>query len=114
MRSAKLRHVGASIEDVDDRPSRTLDKALFQQLATAQWFAERRSLLISGPSGSVRPARLHPRPESLQGQLHIVYRRLPRLFAELELAHGDDRLPRLFRSLVKAVLLILDGWGPDG
>ncbi len=44
----------------------------------------------------------------------VVYRRLPRLFAELELAHGDDRLPRLFRSLVKAVLLILDGWGPDG
>ena len=38
---------------------------------------------------------------------------LPRLFAELELAHGDGRFPRLFRSLVKADLLILDDWGPD-
>ena len=37
----------------------------------------------------------------------------PRLFADLELAHGDGRFPRLFRSLVKADLLILDDWGPD-
>jgi len=34
MRTAKLRHVGAAIEDVDYRASRKLDKALFQQLAT--------------------------------------------------------------------------------
>lgn len=26
---------------------------------------------------------------------------------------GDGRFPRLFRSLVKANLLILDDWGPD-
>ena len=37
----------------------------------------------------------------------------PRLFADLELAHGDGRFPRLFRSLTKADLLILDDWGPD-
>jgi DNA replication protein DnaC len=43
----------------------------------------------------------------------VIYKRLPRLFAELELAHGDGRFPRLFRSLVRADLLILDDWGPD-
>ena len=42
-----------------------------------------------------------------------IYQRLPRLFADLELAHGDGRFPRLFRSLAKADLLILDDWGPD-
>jgi len=51
MRSAKLRHVGASIEDVDYRTSRKLDKALFQQLATGRWIAEHRNLLITGPCG---------------------------------------------------------------
>ncbi len=30
-----------------------------------------------------------------------------------ELAHGDGRFPRLFRSLTKVNLLILDDWGPD-
>ena len=38
---------------------------------------------------------------------------MPRLFADLELAHGDGRFTRLFRTLVKADLLILDDWGPD-
>ena len=43
----------------------------------------------------------------------MLYARVPRLFADLELAHGDGRFTRLFRTLVKADLLILDDWGPD-
>lgn len=42
-----------------------------------------------------------------------LYKRLPRLFDELELTHGDGRSPSLFRSLTKTQLLILDDWGPD-
>jgi DNA replication protein DnaC len=53
MRSARLRHSQASIEDVDYRAPRHLDKALFQQLATGRWVAEHRSLLITGPCGLV-------------------------------------------------------------
>ena len=41
------------------------------------------------------------------------YARVPRLFADLELSHGDGRFPRLFRTLTKVDLLILDDWGPD-
>jgi len=33
--------------------------------------------------------------------------------ALLELAHGDGRFPRLFRSITKAQLLVVDDWGPD-
>ena len=51
MRTAKLRHVGAAIEDVDYRTPRKLDKALFQQLATGRWIDERRNLMITGPCG---------------------------------------------------------------
>ena len=42
-----------------------------------------------------------------------LYKRMPRLFDELELAHGDGRFPRLFKNLTKTQLLILDDWGPD-
>jgi DNA replication protein DnaC len=51
--------------------------------------------------------------KACRDNLTVIYQRLPRLFADLELAHGDGRFPRLFRSLVKADLLILDDWGPD-
>ena len=43
----------------------------------------------------------------------MLYARVPRLFADLELAHGDGRFARLFRMLVKTDLLVLDDWGPD-
>jgi DNA replication protein DnaC len=49
LRSARLRHGQASVEDVDYRASRRLDKALFQQLAAGRWIAEHRNLLITGP-----------------------------------------------------------------
>src|SRR5208282_299174 len=43
----------------------------------------------------------------------VHYARVPRLFAELELAHSDGRFARMFRTLIKADLLILDDLGPD-
>jgi DNA replication protein DnaC len=38
---------------------------------------------------------------------------VPRLFADLEIAHGDGRFARLFSTLTKVDLLILDDWSPD-
>jgi DNA replication protein DnaC len=43
----------------------------------------------------------------------VLYHRLPRLFADLELARGDGRFDRLFRKIARVDLLILDDWGPD-
>ena len=43
----------------------------------------------------------------------LHYARVPRLFADIDLAHGDGRFARLFRMLVKVDLLVLDDWGPD-
>ena len=76
--------------------------------------ADSRNLLITGPGGVGKTwlARALGQ-KACRDNFTGSYRRLPRLFAELELAHGDGRFPRLFRSLVKADLLILDDWGPD-
>ena len=114
MRSAKLRHIGAAIEDVDFKTPRKLDRALLQQLATGRWIREARNLLITGPCGVGKTwlaCALGQR--ACRDNCTVIYQRMPRLFADLELAHGDGRFPRLFRSLVKADLLILDDWGPD-
>jgi DNA replication protein DnaC len=41
----------------------------------------------------------------------VLYQRIPRLFIDLGLAHGDGRYPRLMRALGGVKLLILDDWG---
>ena len=79
-----------------------------------RWIEERRNLLITGPCGVGKTwLACALGQKACRDNRTVLYQRLPRLFAELELAHGDGRFPRLFRSLVKADLLILDDWGPD-
>src|ERR1700693_5346851 len=50
-RTARLRH-NASVEDVDYRAARGLDRALFLKLAACDFIRERRNLLITRPCGA--------------------------------------------------------------
>ena len=114
MRTARLRHVGASPEDVDYRTRRGLDKPLFQELLTGKWIKDKRNLMITGPCGVGKTWLACALAQSAcRNGTTILYKRIPRLFDELEMAHGDGRFPRLFRTLTKTQLLILDDWGPD-
>ncbi len=114
MRTARLRHVGASPEDVDYKSRRGLDKALFQQMLTGRWIKDKRNLMITGPCGVGKTWLACALAQAAcRDGVTVLYRRMPRLFDELELAHGDGRFPRLFKALTKTQLLILDDWGPD-
>lgn len=114
LRAAHLRHSQAAIEDVDYRTPRRLDKALFQQLASCRWIAEHRGLLITGPCGVGKSwLSCALAQKACRDGYTVHYARVPRLFADLDLAHGDGRFARLFRMLVKIDLLVLDDWGPD-
>lgn len=114
MRIAKLRHVGASPEDVDYKSRRGLDEALFQKLLTGRWIKDKRNLMITGPCGVGKIWLACALAQAAcRGGITVLYKRMPRLFGELELAHGDGRFPRQFRSLTKTQLLILNDWGPD-
>jgi DNA replication protein DnaC len=114
LRAARLRQSQATVEDVDYRTPRQLDKALFQQLASSRWIAEHRNLAICGPCGIGKSWLACALAQKACRDGHTVYYvRVPRLFADLELAHGDGRFSKLFRQLTRAGLLILDDWGPD-
>jgi DNA replication protein DnaC len=114
LRAARLRFSQACVEDVNYRAERQLDKALFQQLATCRWVADKRNLLVAGKCGLGKTwlaCALAQR--ACREGYSAYYTRMPRLFTQLELAHGDGSFARLFRFLTKVDLLILDDLGPD-
>lgn len=110
---ARLRQ-NAVIEDTDFRAPRGLDRALFHKLAGCDWLRHSQHLVISGPTGVGKSwlacALGH---KACREGFSVLYRRAPRLFAELTTARGEGRLPRLLAMLERTRLLIIDDWGPE-
>jgi len=111
LRVAKLRQQ-ASVEDVDYRSPRGLDRALFQKLVEGEWISVHDNLVLVGPTGVgkswLASALGH---KACRDNRSVIYQRAPRLFEDLALARGDGRHPRILRNLGRADLLILDDWG---
>jgi len=110
LRKAKLR-LTASLEDIDYRQPRGLDKGLLLSLANCDWIRQHHNCIITGPTGAGKTylacALGH---KACREGFTVQYRRLPRLFQDLALAKGDGRYPKLLTALAKTDLLILDDW----
>ena len=111
LKFANLRQ-NATIEDLNTKAARGLDKALFAKLATGDWIGRRHDLLITGKTGTGKSwlacALGH---KACRDDRSVLYYRVPRLLDALALARGDGRYVRLLKSLARVELLILDDWG---
>jgi DNA replication protein DnaC len=108
---AKLRQ-NASVEDIDYRHRRDLDKSLMLSLAGCQWIQKHHNAIITGPTGVGKTylACALGQKACREGYT-VIYRRLPRLLSELTIAKGDGRYLKLLTSLEKTDLLVIDDWG---
>ena len=112
LRKAKLRQSYACVEDVDFRSRRGLDKNLFLSLASCDWVAQHRNVLLTGPTGVGKTfLACALAQKACREGYKVQYLRMPRLFEELRLAHADGRYPRLMAGLAKTDLIVLDDWG---
>ena len=108
LKAAKLRQE-ATLEDIDFRTPRGLDRSVIMSLAQAGWVAAKHNLLVTGPTGAgksfVSCALAHA---AIRRGHTALYVRTPRLLAELALSRGDGRYVRRLAQLAKIGLLVLD------
>ena len=112
LRDAKLRMSTACVEDIDYSPKRELDKGVVRQLANCRWVAEHQNVLVTGATGNGKTyVACALAQQACRKGYRALYRRMPRLFEELTLAHADGTYARLLARLAKVDVLVLDDWG---
>lgn len=112
LHDARLRIPNACIEDLDLSAKREVDRGLVRQLAVGRWVAERQNVIVTGATGVGKTYFACALGQmSCRLGLRVLYRRVPRLFEELALAHADGTYTRLLARFAKADVLILDDWG---
>jgi DNA replication protein DnaC len=110
LRAARLR-LTATVEDINYRHPRGLDKGLMLSLAGCDWIRKHHNLILTGPTGAgktyIACALGH---KACREGFTVQYHRAPKLFKELTTAKDDGRYPKLMAALAKVDLLILDDW----
>ncbi len=111
LKQARLRQT-ATIEDVDFRHPRGLDKSLVLSLAGCQWIREHHNVLITGSTGVGKSylacALAH---KACREGYRAVYTRASQLFDELALGRADGRYRKLLAAYARVDLLVIDDWG---
>ncbi len=111
LRKAKLRQDG-TIEDIDFRHPRGLDRSLVTRLADCRWIKNHENLIITGPTGVGKSylACAFAQKACREG-FSAQYVRMSKLFEDLSLSKGDGRYMKVLRTLAKTDLLIFDDYG---
>ena len=111
LRKASLKQE-ASIENIDYKASRGLNKKLILTLAGCQWIKAYRNILIVGATGTGKSylACALAHKACLEGNT-VCYKRLPRLLPELSVARGDGSYDKIMKQFAKINVLILDDLG---
>lgn len=112
LKAARFKSATACLEDIDYRASRTLDRRLIASLASGDWIRNAQNVILTGKTGCGKTwlacALGH---QACRQGFSVQYVRLPRLFEELRVAHGDGSFGRRLAQLAKTDVVIMDDWG---
>ncbi len=111
LKAAQLR-ICASVEEIDFRSPRGLDRAAFLELCELSFLRCAGNVIITGATGLGKTNLACALADRALRRGHsVLYRRLPRLAFELALARADGSYLKTLEKIAKVELLALDDWG---
>ncbi len=112
LKNAKLKYGQATIEDIDSRTGRGIDRREVMSLALGDWVDTGHSILITGPTGAGKSWLACALAQyACRRGCSAIYQRVPRLQEELRIRHGSGTFGKWLLQLAKTDVLVLDDWG---
>ena len=108
LKKAKLR-LPASLEDLDFKQGRGLDRSTVMSLALNQWVTSHHNILVTGPTGAGKNyLACALAQKACRDGYATLYQRVPRLLQEIAVSRLDGRYAKLIAPITKCEVLILD------
>ena len=108
LKKAKLR-LPASLEDLDFKQGRGLDRSTVMSLALNQWVTSHHNILVTGPTGAGKSyLACALAQKACRDGYATLYQRVPRLLQEIAVSRLDGRYTKLIAPITKCEVLILD------
>lgn len=111
LRKAHLKQP-ASLEDVNYRHPRQLDRALLRTLASCDWVRQHHNITLTGPSGVGKTYLCCALLEkACREGFTAHYAAAAKFFRQLAIASADGSFDRLLAKLARVDVLAIDDWG---
>lgn len=108
LKNAKLR-LSASLEDLDFKQGRGLDRSTVMSLALNQWVKSHHNILVTGPTGAGKSYLACALAQKACRDGHTtLYQRVPRLLHDIAVSRLDGRYNKIIAPIGKCEVLILD------
>jgi len=112
LRRAHLKIPSASMEDINYRHPRKLDRSLMRSLANCDWIKQRHNVTITGPAGVGKTylccALLE---QACRKGYSAYYAWAPKFFRQLAIGYADGSFDRMLGKLAKTDVIGIDDWG---